>query len=339
MFHEPTTLASAAQIFAVALREGYGLDPAPIFASAGVPLEVPVSPKQRYPLASMSRLWRAAREATGDECVGLKVGWFVLPQHLYALGHSWLASSTLRDALERFVRYHQLLTTASVEYGLRDDGRHYVLSRAFPEKDRAPVDEAIDCGNTALLSLLDSIAGTEIRPRRLDLTFGNERHPDAYREHVCADIRFSAPLDCFYFDKTQFDERLAGASPDIARATDHIAEKYIESLNPAKTASKVRRLLIDLLPSGKADQELIAERLHRSPSTLQRQLQAEGLSYRAVLQSTRQSLAQQYLLDGRHTHAQIAYLLGFSDQSNFSRAFKRWTSVSPREFQKRGADS
>ncbi len=98
----------------------------------------------------------------------------------------------------------------------------------------------------------------------------------------------------FYFDKARFDERLPGASPDIAQATDRIAERYIETLNPAKTASQVRRLLVALLPSGKADQEIIADRLNRSASTLQRQLQAEGLSYRAVLQSTRRSLAERY---------------------------------------------
>jgi AraC-like DNA-binding protein len=62
-------------------------------------------------------------------------------------------------------------------------------------------------------------------------------------------------------------------------------------------------------------------------------LQAEGLSYRDILESTRRSLAENYLRDNRHSIAQIAYLLGFSDQSNFSRAFKRWTSMSPKQYQ------
>jgi AraC-like DNA-binding protein len=92
-------------------------------------------------------------------------------------------------------------------------------------------------------------------------------------------------------------------------------------------------LLIALLPSGKTDQELVSKRLNRSASTLQRQLHAEGLSYRDVLESTRRSLAEDYLRDQKHSQAQIAYLLGFSDQSNFSRAFKRWTSMSPKQFQ------
>jgi len=95
----------------------------------------------------------------------------------------------------------------------------------------------------------------------------------------------------------------------------------------------VRRLLIDLLPSGKADQELVSSRLNRSSSTLQRQLQGEGITYREVLESTQRNLAETYLREQKHSHAQIAYLLGFSEQSNFSRAFKRWTSMTPRQYQ------
>ena len=123
------------------------------------------------------------------------------------------------------------------------------------------------------------------------------------------------------------------AAEEFALGDYHQALMKGDSLDPAKVASQVRRLLISLLPSGKADQELIAARLNRSSSTLQRQLQSEGLTYRSVLEDTRRSLAEDYLKGRKHSHAQIAYLLGFSDQSNFSRAFKRWTRLSPREYQ------
>jgi len=158
-------------------------------------------------------------------------------------------------------------------------------------------------------------------------------HPEAYREALGAPIRFNADVGILHFDKATMRAPLPHGTPDIAMATDRIAEQYIETLDPHKVASQVRRLLIDLLPSGKADQELVSSRLNRSTSTLQRQLQAEGMTYRDVLESTQRSLAKTYLRDKKHSHAQIAYLLGFSEQSNFSRAFKRWTSMSPRRYQ------
>ena len=125
----------------------------------------------------------------------------------------------------------------------------------------------------------------------------------------------------------------AGSIPDVANAIDRIAETYLESIEAEGTvAREVRQMLIQLLPSGRSDQDTIARRLYRSRSTLQRQLGAEGTSYRDILESTRKSLAEKYLQSGDYSQAEIAFMVGFSDQSNFARAFKRWTGVSPGQY-------
>ena len=333
MLFEPTTLASITPLLASALREDYGIDPAPIYLQAGIPLAPPKSPQTRYPLADIRKLWELAREATGDEVIGLKTGRYAKPSNFYAFGYSWSASSTLLGAMQRLTRYMQLMSTASVEVSLTETDDSYALSAVFPDASKSPPKEGIDCGMTALLALCDIVAQKEICPLRVELTCPATVHPEAYREALRAPVTFDAAVGTIYFDKETLREPLPLAAPDVAKATDRIAEQYIELLDPHKVASQVRRLLITLLPSGKADQELVSSRLNRSMSTLQRQLQAEGLSYRDILESTRRSLAENYLRDNRHSIAQIAYLLGFSDQSNFSRAFKRWTSMSPKQYQ------
>jgi len=333
MLYEPTTLASMTGLLATSLREGYGIDPAALFEKAGIPPGPPASPQTRYPLTAIRDLWEQAREVTGDETIGLKTGFYAKPTHFYAFGYSWLASATLLGALRRLTRYYKLLSTASVEVRITEIDDAYVLSAEFPEDALAPPKEGIDCGMTALLTLCDVIAEKEIRPLRVHLTCPPTVHPDAYREALRAPIEFNSAIGAFYFDKETLEAPLPGGTPDVAKATDKISELYIETLDPHKVASQVRRLLVSLLASGKTDQNVVANRLNRSASTLQRQLHTEGLSYRNVLESTRRSLAEEYLTDQKHSHAQIAYLLGFSDQSNFSRAFKRWTSVSPRAYQ------
>jgi AraC-like DNA-binding protein len=225
------------------------------------------------------------------------------------------------------------MSTASVDLKLVETEEGYALSADFPDESRTPPKEGIDCGMTALLALCDAVAERPIRPVRVELTCASNVHPDGYRAALGAPIRFSSDLGTFVFDRQTLEAPLPHGTPDVAKATDRIAEMYIETLDPNKVASQVRRLLIEMLPSGNVDQDKISSRLNRSTSTLQRQLQAEGLSYREVLESTRRGLAENYLADGRHSHAQIAYLLGFSEQSNFSRAFRRWTSMSPREYQ------
>ena len=333
MLYEPTTLASLAGLLATALKEEYGIDPAPIYLEAGVPLTPPESPQLRFPLVKMRKLWELGREASGDAAIGLKTGRYAKPPQFYAFGYSWLASSTLLGAMQRLARYQQLMSTASVEVSVTETADSYALSAIFPDESKSPPKEGIDCGMTALLTLCDIVAEKEIRPLRVELTCPASVHPDAYRDALRAPIQFNAEVGAFHFDKDCLRAPLPHGTPDVAKATDRIAEQYIETLDPHKVASQVKRLLIDLLPSGKADQELVSSRLNRSASTLHRQLQAEGMSYRDVLESTRRSLAENYLRDQKHSHAQIAYLLGFSDQSNFSRAFKRWTLLTPRQFQ------
>ena len=97
---------------------------------------------------------------------------------------------------------------------------------------------------------------------------------------------------------------------------------------------EVREMPIQMMPSGRSDQETVARRLYRSRSTLQRQLGAEGTNYRQILESTRRSLAEQYLRSKHYSQAEVAFMLGFTDQSNLARAFRRWTGMTPGEFRK-----
>jgi AraC-like DNA-binding protein len=333
MFYEPSTLASLTGLLATVLQQDYDTDPEPIFFRAGIPVMPRGSPKHRYPLSTIRKLWQISRETTGDETIGLRTGTYAKPPLFYAFGYSWMASSTLLGGLQRLERYYQSLSTASVIIRLTEHVDSYALSAEFPEESKAPPKEGIDCGMTALLALCDIVAEKEIRPLSVKLTCPATMHPEAYRQALRAPIEFNAPVGTFYFSRDVLLEPLRHGTPDIAKATDRIAEQYIESLDPHKVASHVRRLLIALLPAGNTDQEMVAKRLNRSASTLQRQLADEGLTYREVLESTRRSLAEHYLAAGKHSQAQIAYMLGFSDQSNFSRAFKRWTKMSPKQFQ------
>jgi AraC-like DNA-binding protein len=332
MLYEPTTLASITSLLAISLREEYGIDPAPLYEQLDMSLAPAASPPVRYPIGTIYKLWELSKEATGDEAIGLKTGAYAQPAHFYALGYSISASSTLLGALRRIGRYQKLISTTSVEIKVTETDDSYALSAEFPDESRSPPKEGIDCGMTAVLALCDIVAGKEIRPLRVELTCPETVHPDAYRQALRAPVRFNADVGVIHFDKALLQEPLSHAAPDVAKATDKIAEQYIETLDPHKVASQVRQLLIVLLPSGKADQDRVSKRLNRSTSTLQRQLQAEGLSYRDVLDNTRRSLAERYLTDNKHSHAQIAFLLGFSDQSNFSRAFKRWTAMSPGQY-------
>jgi AraC-like DNA-binding protein len=153
--------------------------------------------------------------------------------------------------------------------------------------------------------------------------------PAAYTAAFGVPVEFGAPSNGIRFDSAATRAVLPTDNPDIAAVVDQVAERYVASLQPQPVAATVRDLLRELLPTGEVGQATVASRLNCSLSTLQRQLQAEGLNYRVLLDETRRSLAEAYLRDARFSQAEIAFLLGFSDQSNFSRAYRRWTGRSP----------
>lgn len=333
MFVEATTLASVTRLLEISLREEYGVDPEPLFKAAGVPFGVPDSAEDRYPLKDLATLWGLAREATGDDAVGLRTGKYAKATQFHAFGYSWLASSTLLDGMQRLTRYSRLISTASIEFRLVEAKDSYALSAIFPIPAEAPPREGLDCGMTALLALCDAVSEQEIRPLRVELARSRPSDPQVFNKALRTAVTFNAEVGALHFSKDTLLAPLPHSTPEVARATDRVIEQYIETLDARKVASQVRRLLIDLLPSGEVDRDVVCARLGRSRSSLQRQLNDEGVSYRDILDSTRQDLAESYLREKRYSHAQIAFMLGFSDQSNFSRAFKRWTSSSPREFQ------
>ena len=97
----------------------------------------------------------------------------------------------------------------------------------------------------------------------------------------------------------------------------------------ASTAERVRTALLETLPAGDHTMTTVAHHLAASPRTLQRQLQAEGTTFQAVLTGTREHLARHYLTHSAMTTSEIAYLLGYDDTNSFYRAFRTWTGSTP----------
>jgi AraC-like DNA-binding protein len=91
-------------------------------------------------------------------------------------------------------------------------------------------------------------------------------------------------------------------------------------------------LIVDRLSSGVVTKQQAAEGVHMSPRNLQAKLATQNTSFQEILETTRQSLAMGYIEQSSISITEISYLLGFSDLSNFTRAFKRWTNKSPTEF-------
>ena len=330
MLYEPTTIAGPARLIGETLRSHYAQDPLPVYKKAGIdPARIDVS-GARYPYSAMQKLWDSCVEVTGDPCFGLTVGQNIRPTTFHALGFSWISSRTLLESLQRFVRYSKLVTTAPVSLKLCKEGDMWMFEdHALQESKRYAHPAAVDAFMTGVVALCKQASNAHFHAAKVQFCHADYGEADTYINSFDAPVIFNAEFDRIYFDAEELEAPLPGDNLELALVNDKIAEEYIAALDPQNITTEVRKLLIELLPSGDASQQQIAQQMNRSLSTLQRQLAAEGSNYKQIREQTRQELAEKYVREGRYSLSQIAYLLGFSDQSNFSRAFRRWTGHSP----------
>jgi AraC-like DNA-binding protein len=330
---ENTNLATGAQLLAETLDKDYGIDPAEVFAVADLDMSRLRVPGARYPWDRLRVLWDEATRRSGDPCLGLAVGARMRITIYHAIGCSWVSSANLQEALQRLVRYRRLLSTVTLEATLETTAASgCCLTVHFPDPAMAPGRANADAFARALIGLMRAATTPDFWPLSVRLPHDDGGQRERYVEALGPGVLFGQPDVGICITAGDATAPLPGNNPELANANDLVAERYLASLNPERVATNVRELLVDMLPSGTVRQEDVARRLNRSLSTLQRQLSGEGISFQQLRDETRRSLAEDYLRTGELSLSQIAYLLGFSDQSNFSRAFRRWTGQSPRDY-------
>jgi len=130
------------------------------------------------------------------------------------------------------------------------------------------------------------------------------------------------------------DKILPSGNKDLAEFSDQAMTQYLSGKGSDSLVSKVVKIIVEHLPSGNATIDNVASELFFSTRKLQRLLQEEGTSFITLLNETRKDIAQQYVRDKTMDLTEISFLLGFSEQSTFSRSFKRWTGKSPSSYRK-----
>jgi len=152
---------------------------------------------------------------------------------------------------------------------------------------------------------------------------------EAFTEFFQAPVEFGCETNMLVFDKTDMQVQLPAANAELARQNDQVVLSLLARMDRDDIIAQVRALVVDLLPSGECSKEIIAARLNMSERTLQGRLALKKTSYRDLLNETRKELAEQYISQGLRSFSEVTYLLGFSDISSFSRAFRNWTGLSP----------
>lgn len=307
--------------------EDYGIDPAPLFKKHGVQAFTPFDPNTRFSSTKLNAIMTEAAEQSGDLFFGLKEASYFLPSHIGPLGFAWLASTSLRSAVERLQRYIKVIHE-NIEITIKEERTALIVrmhSEALPG-DYFPRDS----GAVAILTrMCRFIAGDQWNPTQVTLAHPAPADTSYYFQLFCCPVEFDAAYNSIHIDRQQAEKHLTGANKQLAQLNDHMVVRYLACKSRGDIVSQVKNAILENLGEGGICESVVAESLHMSTRNLHRKLSSLHTSFKTLLLETRSELAAQYISDASLTLTEISYMLGFSEISSFSRAYKRWTGQSP----------
>ncbi len=292
----------------------------------------------RIPCSTMARVWMAAIKQTGDESLAMNLG---ISRFFGANRTTSLimeASSTVLESFQLAAHYSVLIADVmTVEIGEADDIL-YVEFQPKPAWRAQPKMVQLDClaiTYVAAVSSIKRLLGTHHPPSLLSLTFASPANVMTWFEIFDGSIDFKAQANRIGFPADLKSRAVASGDPGLKAAIRHYADELIATFGGQP---QVTRQVMDAIVQGMAPQPpslaAVARSLSKSARSLQRQLKAEGHTYRSLVEQVRMDLSERYLRGSERTLDEIAYLTGYTDTASFVRAFKRSKGLPPRRFAK-----
>lgn len=313
-----------------------GIDPNAVLSDIGMDPARLEGGYGRYSQEQISILWRRAI-ALSDSNFALRVAAEVRPSTFHVVGYAMSCSTTLYRALCRFAFYCRLISDSATAT-LTESGDQVRLSIFFDTGGEPPIYQTVDTVLASVLAYLRWIAGKDILPIAVRLAHPEPRHGDGLEAFFGCPIAYSQPDDSITFARADLDQPILVADEELASMLDGVANRYLEIRMAGRFAVRVRDALIARMTEGVVRKRDIAESLHMTERTLLRRLKDEGTTFADVLDRVRLQLAFQYLRRHDLLIRDIAFMLGFSDEGTFSRAFKRWTGRRPSVIAQMNAD-
>ena len=304
-----------------------GLDPDAILTASGLTRAQIDDPDARISADHASAVWRHAYAQARVPDLALRAAEAVPPGAYKVIDFVVANAPTVGAGLERIVRYFPIIDPR-VRLAVAA-GDPFELSMMSELGEIPPPSQQY----TLAAIVLRSRASTGVRwpLAAVELTFDPPADLTAYDAIFGAPIEFRRPRVCLRIPRASWDLPVTGANHALfSILEDHAGRLLAELPDRAPTfVESLRARLRAQLRGGDVAISAVAKAMAMSERTLQRRLDELGLSYSDVLDEIRQELGGQYLRAPDVSIAEVAWLLGFSDQSAFSRAFKRWTGHSP----------
>jgi AraC-like DNA-binding protein len=249
------------------------------------------------------------------------------------LGYAMMSSATLHKAVGVAAKYHKMAGAMfDLEFLQEQQDAvlriHHLLAR--DEVGQMVVEELFR-GIAPLISLL---LGKEHVPREIRLSYRAPPYLGLYSNAFKCPVKFDQMFCEYRFSAALLDEPLADADAETARVCEESCQALLREMDiEDDLVSRICQVLLSV-PGAFPCLDEIADRLHLGPRTLRRRLKDLDTSYQKILDDVRKELAIQYLTTTDLSTQQVADLLGYTEVTNFRRAFVKWVGNSPFKFRK-----
>jgi AraC-like DNA-binding protein len=293
-------------------------------------------PDARVPASAMERLWSAAEELTGDPDLGLHSAESYNPGALNIVGYVILSCRTAGAALDSLARYAPLLNDGLQVRIERGAGTTTCLFGAAQGVDSFLHRSPRQAVETLAAGIVLTLARLSTRPPAPVAVSFRHAAPRSTTEHtrlLGPVVRFDQPDNAVIYSTEALSAGMLSADPALLEVFEADAKRRLEQLKARGAVSARVQSIVGARLKGEVPAlAAVASELAMSERSIQRSLSEEATSYREIVDEVRKGLALAHLSRPGATATDVAFLLGFSEPSAFTRAFRRWTGSSPSQF-------
>lgn len=307
---------------------GSGGDPARVRAAAGLREGDLLDPDRMLAIEHLAAVHTAAAEEMRNDAFGLHVGANFELEGLGLLTYAVLNAPTVEVGLKNLVRY--LGTLIETRSSLSTCRGVATLRMIIDGADPVSFRHLQESGVLLVLRMLRRLAGEAVQPLAILLAHGSPADTREHRRHFGVEPRFDQPANEIRFDAALLARTVAGADRSLLPVVEQRLQEVLPS-DPAEESwlTRLRLEIASRFCDGHPTLPGVAPAIGTSTRTLQRLLAARDLVYRDLVRDVRRRLAIEYLERSDTDLTEIAFLLGYSEQSAFTHAFRRWTGTSP----------
>lgn len=320
----PQIARSAVFIGFDGLCRANGLDPLPLLERGGLSAELLTRQDLYVPYARFGQILTLAAERSGNPLFGLHLSRLHDYLVLGPFGLLLAQAESFAEVL-RLTRSYVHLHAQGIDIEMAGQGDLLELRYSLNLRERIDGRQLLELGLGVMHYSLSSLFGRHWRPQRLDIRHEAQAPLAEYERFFGCEVRFGQSRNAFITPAELMRCRPLAQQRSLA--------SFLSSAGLADDpVAQLRFVLQAILTTGEASLPVAARLLGQHPRVLQKSLQARGTSFRALLDEVRYREACQQLRQSSQSITELALHLGYGDETAFSRAFRRWSGVSPQKW-------